>query len=187
MPIAARTAPRGGPGVLSIHERAPDFKATAVRADGGVGEVALRDHAGRWVVIFFYPRDFTVVCPTELTELSKRRRELAELGADVIALSTDDLETHQRWIAEKLGPIGLPLVSDAGGRIARAYGALLEREGVAGRATFVVDPGGMIRYAAVHDLAVGRSVSEILRVLEALRTGEKAPAEWTPGAPTLGR
>ncbi|BDG01965.1 peroxiredoxin [Anaeromyxobacter oryzae] len=173
--------------MLSILDRAPDFKAAAVRGRGERTEVALADHAGRWLVIFFYPKDFTLVCPTEITELSKRRRELADLGADVVAISTDDVETHGRWIAEKLGEVAFPLAADPDRRIARAYGALLEREGIAARATFLVDPAGVVRYAAVHDLAVGRSVSEILRVLEALRTGEKAPAEWTPGTPTLGR
>src|SRR5512138_2727137 len=90
----------GGFEMLSILDRAPDFKARAVVRGGDDGEVSLAAHAGRWAVVFFYPRDFTSVCPTELTELSKRRGELADLGADVIALSTDDLETHRRWVRE---------------------------------------------------------------------------------------
>ncbi len=173
--------------MLTILERAPEFIAPAVRGRGEPTEVSLADHAGRWLVVFFYPKDFSAVCPTEITELSKRRRELADVGADVVAISTDDVETHRRWIAEKLGEVAFPLAADPERRISRAYGVLLEREGIAARATFVVDPAGVVRYAAVHDLAVGRSVSEILRVLEALRTGERAPAEWRAGSPTLGR
>lgn len=171
--------------MATILEPAPAFRARALLPDGEVRE--LSRPAGRWFVLVFYPRDFTRVCPTEVLELSKRARELAELGASVVAASVDDLETHRRWIAEKLGPLAIPLAADPTRENARAWGALLEREGVAARATFVVDPAGVVRYAAFHDPAVGRSVSEILRVLEALRTGEKSPAEWRPGEPTLGR
>lgn len=171
---------------VRILDEAPDFRLRAVRGSGEEVDVSLAAFRGRWLVLFFYPRDFTVVCPTEIAELSKRARELADAGASVVALSVDDLETHRRWIAEKLGPVAVPLAADPGGAVARAYGALLEDEGVAARATFIVDPAGAIQYLAVHNLDVGRSVSEILRVMEALRTGERAPAEWAPGAPTLG-
>jgi alkyl hydroperoxide reductase subunit AhpC len=135
-------------------------------------------------VLFFYPQDFTLVCPTEVRELSKRR---AELGAEVLGLSVDDVETHRRWIAEVLGEVSFPLLADPGGAIARAYGVLLAREGVAARASFAIDPVGVIQYAAAHNLEVGRSISELVRVLEALRTGEAVPAGWQPGQPTLGR
>jgi alkyl hydroperoxide reductase subunit AhpC len=171
---------------VRILDGAPEFKLRAVQGAGDEVEVSLAGFRGRWLVLFFYPRDFTVVCPTEIVELSKRARELAEAGASVVALSADDLETHRRWIAEKLGPLAVPLAADPGGAVARAYGVWLEDRGVAARGTFVVDPAGTIQYLAVHNLDVGRSVSEILRVVEALRTGERAPAEWAPGTPTLG-
>ncbi len=154
---------------------------------GEVRDLSLSDYAGRFVVLAFYPRDFSRVCPTEVLELSKRARELAEAGAAVVAVSVDDVETHRRWIAERLGAIAVPLAADPTKENARAWGALLEREGVAGRATFVVDPAGVVRHASFNDLAVGRSISEILRVVEALRTGERSPADWRPGEPTLGR
>jgi alkyl hydroperoxide reductase subunit AhpC len=172
-----------------ILEPAPDFKARAATGPGApdVREVSLADYAGRWLVLFFYPRDFTSVCPTEVVEFSKRARELAALGADVLGASVDDVETHRRWIAEKLGPIAFPLLADPGKEIARAYGALVEPQGVAARATFAVDPHGVVQYAAFHNLAVGRSPSEVLRVLEALATGDRVPAEWRRGDPTLGR
>lgn len=169
-----------------IREPAPPFRARAVTPGGEEQELSLADHAGRWVILAFYPRDFTRVCPTEVLELSKRAREFAELGAAVIAVSVDDVATHRRWIAEKLGPIAIPLAADPERENARAWGALLPAEGVAARATFVVDPAGVVRHASFNDLSVGRSISEVLRVLEALRTGQPSPAEWRPGDPTLG-
>ena len=172
-----------------ILEAAPDFKARAATGPlaADVRDVSLAAYAGRWLVLFFYPRDFTTVCPTEVVEFSKRAREFAALRADLLGASVDDVETHRRWIAEKLGPIAFPLLADPAKEVARAYGALVEREGVAARATFVVDPFGVVQYAAFHNLAVGRSPSEVLRVLEALATGERVPAEWRRGDPTLGR
>jgi peroxiredoxin 2/4 len=170
--------------VLSILDEAPDFKAIGLRGRGEPVEARLSDLRGGWVVLFFYPRDFTPVCPTEVRELSKRR---AELGAEVLALSVDDAPTHRRWIAEVLGEVAFPLLADPGGAIARSYGVLLANEGVAARATFAVDPAGVIQYAAVQNLNVGRSISELVRVLEALRTGVAVPAGWQPGQPTLGR
>ncbi len=166
-------------------EPAPRFKARAVTPDGDVRELALEDYRGRWLVLAFYPRDFTRVCPTEVRELSKRAREFSELGASVVAVSVDDVETHRRWIAEVLGPTAVPLAADPTRENARAWGALLEREGVAARASFVVDPAGVVRHASFYDLAVGRSISELLRVLEALRAGVPSPADWRPGEPTL--
>lgn len=168
-------------------EPAPDFTAAAVDGAGEPAEVRLSALRGRWVILFFYPRDFTTVCPTEIRELSKRMPELRALGAEALAISVDDASTHRRWIAEVLGPLALPLVADADRAIAAAYGALLPEAGVAARATFVIDPAGVVQYAAFHNLAVGRSISELLRVLEALGTGERSPADWRPGQPTLGR
>jgi alkyl hydroperoxide reductase subunit AhpC len=177
------------PPAARILEPAPHFRALAATgpAERDVREVALSDYAGRFLVLFFYPRDFTTVCPTEVTEFSRRAGEFAATGAELLGASVDDVETHRRWIAEKLGPIAFPLLADPGGEIARRYGALLEERGLATRATFVVDPAGIVQYAAFHNLAVGRSPSETLRVLEALRTGERSPAEWRRGEPTLGR
>jgi alkyl hydroperoxide reductase subunit AhpC len=172
--------------VAKIRRPAPAFEARALMPGGEERELSLEAFRGRWLVLAFYPRDFTQVCPTEVRELSKRAPELAALGAAVVAVSVDDLDTHRRWIAEQLGPLAVPLAADPTKENARAWGVLLEDEGVAARATFVVDPAGVVRHAAFYDLAVGRSVSETLRVIEALRTGAPSPAEWRPGEPTLG-
>ncbi len=173
--------------MATLLEPAPAFRARAILPGGEVRELALADFRGRFLVLAFYPRDFTTVCPTEIRELSKRAGEFAELAAAVVAVSVDDLDTHRRWIAEVLGPVAVPLAADPARENARAWGALLEREGVAARATFVVDPAGVVRHSAFYDLAVGRSISETLRVIEALRTGAPSPAEWRPGEPTLGK
>jgi alkyl hydroperoxide reductase subunit AhpC len=170
--------------MLGILDRAPDFTADGTGGRGQPVEVRLSALRGRWVVLFFYPRDFSRVCPTELRELSKRRTELA---AELFALSVDDVETHRRWISEAFGELAFPLLADPGGAIARAYGVLLEGDGVAARATFAIDPEGRVQYAAVQGRQVGRSISELVRLLEALQTGEAVPAGWQPGQPTLGR
>jgi alkyl hydroperoxide reductase subunit AhpC len=172
--------------VILVRTPAPPLRARALLADGSVGDVSLEALRGRSVVLAFYPRDFTAVCPTEVLELSKRARELEALGAQVVALSADSVETHRRWVAEVLGPLRIPLAEDPGGVHARAFGVWLEDEGVAARATIVVDPVGVVRHAACYDLPLGRSISETLRVIEALRTRENVPAEWSRGAPTLG-
>lgn len=173
--------------MVNVLERAPRFKATAVVRKGEFEAVDLAGFEGSWVVLFFYPADFTVVCPTELLELSRRAKEFAALNAEILGISTDSRHSHRAWIAMDLGELAFPLVADPKKEIARAYGALLEQEGVAARATFLVDPGGVVQYASVNPPSVGRSVSEILRVLEALQTGEDVPVEWRRGAPTLGR
>ena len=173
--------------MVTVLQKAPDFRAPAVSGKGDTREVGLSDFAGTWVVLFFYPLDFTAVCPTEILELSKRAREFEALGAVVLGCSVDSQHSHRAWIEKGLGEIHVPLVSDLTKSIARSYGALLEDKGFATRATYLIDPQGTVQYACYHSPAVGRSVSEILRVLEALQTGEKCPVDWRPGAKTLGR
>jgi len=173
--------------MVAVLEKAPDFTAPAATGKGEFLEVSLKSHRGRWVVLFFYPLDFTFVCPTEILEFSKRAREFEALGAQVMGCSVDSEYAHRAWIENGLGELRIPLVSDITKRIARDYGALIEDEGIATRATFLIDPEGIVQYACYHNTAVGRSVSETLRVLEALQTGEKCPVDWRPGAKTLGR
>lgn len=173
--------------MVTVLEKAPDFTAPAATGKGEFVEVSLASHRGKWVVLFFYPLDFTFVCPTEILEFSKRAREFEALGAKVMGCSVDSEYAHRAWIENGLGELRIPLVSDITKRIARDYGALIEAEGIATRATFLIDPEGIVQYACYHNTAVGRSVSETLRVLEALQTGEKCPVDWRPGAKTLGR
>jgi alkyl hydroperoxide reductase subunit AhpC len=156
--------------MVTVLEKAPDFTAPAATGKGEFVEVSLASHRGRWVVLFFYPLDFTFVCPTEILEFSKRAREFEALGAQVLGCSVDSEYAHRAWIENGLGELRIPLVSDITKRIARDYGALLEDRGIATRATYVIDPEGVVQYACFHNTAIARSVSETLRVLEALRT-----------------
>jgi peroxiredoxin (alkyl hydroperoxide reductase subunit C) len=152
--------------------------------------VALDDYRGRWLVLFFYPLDFTFVCPTEILALSDRYDEFAELGADALGVSTDSVYAHRAWIQtprEHNGIAGLqfPLASDITKAVSAAYGVLVEDEGVALRGLFILDPAGILQYAVVHNLNIGRSVDETLRVLEALQTGGLCAADWQPGQANL--
>jgi len=141
-------------------------------------------------VLFFYPLDFTFVCPTEITALSDRYEEFVALGADVLGVSVDSVYSHRAWIntpREKNGIAGLkfPLASDITKQVSRDYGVLVEEEGVSLRGLFIIDPDGILQYAVIHNMNVGRSVDETLRVLEALQTSGLCPADWKPGQKTL--
>lgn len=166
---------------MKVSEAAPDFKL-----EGTGGDFKLSDHRGRWVVLFFYPLDFTFVCPTEVTEFSRRIDEFKKLNATVAGISIDSVPTHHAWI-KSLGGLNYSLLSDINKEVSRLYGVLIEEKGIALRATFIIDPEGILRYAQVNDLNVGRSVSEILRVVAALKTGELCQVEWKPGDKTLGK
>ncbi|MGH7267199.1 MAG: peroxiredoxin [Candidatus Rokuibacteriota bacterium] len=169
--------------MLSLRTAAPDFDLDGVQA-GRVRRVSLRDYRGRWVVLFFYPADFTFVCPTEILGFQTRLSEFQAKEAEIVAVSVDGVASHRAW-ADELGGIAFPLLSDPGGRTARAYGVLDEEEGRAFRATIVVSPEGSVAYLVVSPMNVGRSVDETLRVVTALQTGRLCPADWRPGQPTL--
>lgn len=153
-------------------------------------EISLSDYRGKWLIFFFYPLDFTFVCPTEITALSDRAAEFKELDAEIVGASTDSVHSHWAWLntpREKNGIAGTtyPLVADYTKEVARAYGVLDEAEGVAQRGLFIIDPDGVLRYSVVTADNVGRSVEETLRVLQALQTGGLCPAEWKPGKQLL--
>ncbi len=152
--------------------------------------IRLQDFRNRWLILAFYPRDFSLVCPTELSAIGARFAEFAALGADVLAVSADSIESHERWIAAPraeggLGPISFPLASDPDGRTARQYGAWQEPPGVALRGLFVIDPNSVVQYQTVHNLNVGRRTDEVLRVLAALQSGGLCAENWAPGQGTL--
>lgn len=177
--------------LAKVGEPAPDFsmKTTANLQDLD-SVVSLTDYRGKWLVLFFYPLDFTFVCPTEITALSDHYDEFLDLDAEVLGVSTDSVYCHRAWIQtprEQQGIAGLryPLASDITQDVSRDYGVLVEEEGIALRGLFIIDPEGILQYAVVHNLNIGRSVDETLRVLEALQTGGLCPAEWHPGQQTL--
>jgi peroxiredoxin len=167
----------------------PSTKGATSAKDLGK-EISLSDYRGKWLIFFFYPLDFTFVCPTEITALSDRFEEIKDLDADVLGCSTDSVHSHWAWLntpRDKNGIQGTkyPLVADFTKEVARAYGVLDEQTGVAQRGLFIVDPEGVLRYAVVTNDNVGRSVEETLRVLQALQTGGLCPAEWKPGKQLL--
>ena len=170
---------------------APDFDmGTTADMDRLQSRVTLAEYRNRWLVLFFYPLDFTFVCPTEILALSDRYDEFAELGADILGVSTDSVYAHRAWISvprEQNGIAGLryPLASDITKQVARDYGVLVDDEGIALRGLFIIDPQGVLQYSVVHNLNIGRSVDETLRVLEGLQTGGLCGADWQPGQANL--
>jgi len=179
--------------VAKVGQPAPDFNMASTKNIDKLNEnVKLADYRGKWLVLLFYPLDFTFVCPTELTTFSDRYSDFQGIGADVIGVSTDSVYSHRAWIKtpqDKGGVEGLkyPLASDTTRTVARDYGVLIEDKGIALRGLFVIDPEGVLRYKVVHDLNVGRSAEETLRVIQALQTGGLCQAEWKPGQKTINR
>lgn len=152
--------------------------------------VKSEDYAGKWLVLLFYPLDFTFVCPTELTAFSDCYDDFQGIGAEIIGVSTDSVYSHRAWIKTPRAQGGVadlryPLASDLTKEVSRHYNVLIEDKGIALRGLFVIDPEGVLRYAVVHDLNVGRSADETLRVIQALQTGGLCQANWRPGQETL--
>lgn len=175
-----------------VQKTAPDFQAMAV-ANGDFKQVKLADYKGKWVVLFFYPLDFTFVCPTEITAFSDRIGEFQKLGAEVLGCSVDSQFSHLAWTQTPrnkggLGEIHYPLIADVTKKIGADYGVLLE-SGITLRGLFLINPEGKVAYQVVHDLGVGRSVDETLRVITAFqhvaKTGEVCPAGWSNGDNTI--
>lgn len=169
-----------------VGKKAPEFTMNTVTGDGSdFSSIKLSDYKGKWLVMFFYPLDFTFVCPTEITAYSKRYSEFKELGADVLGISVDSEHSHKAWIHGDLGKLNYPLASDMTKKVSLDYGVLVEEAGIALRGLFIINPEGDIKYSVVHDLGVGRSVDETLRVLKALQTGGLCPVDWEAGEDLL--
>lgn len=179
---------------IRVGQQAPDFRATAV-FDQEFQTVQLSQYRGKYVVLFFYPLDFTFVCPTEITAFSDRYEEFSSKNTEVLGASVDSEYSHLAWLqtdreAGGLGDIAYPLVSDLSKAIAKDYNVLDEEAGVAVRGLFIIDPDGVIMHATVNNLPVGRNVDETLRVLQAFQhirshPDEVCPADWTPGDATM--
>ncbi|HTG81019.1 MAG TPA: peroxiredoxin [Geobacteraceae bacterium] len=170
-----------------VGEAAPNFTLEAV-VGKDFKKVSLSDYRGKWVILFFYPLDFTFVCPTEIKGFNGALDTFREKNAVILGASVDSKWAHKAWIERgDLGELKYPLLSDIRKETARAYGVLDEREGVALRGLFLIDDKGVLQYMSVNNLSVGRSVDETLRLLEALQTGELCPLNWKPGQKTLGK
>jgi len=176
-----------------VTSKAPTFDATAVVGKEIVELKWDQIHDGKWLVLFFYPLDFTFVCPTEIIAFSEAKGKFDELGAKVAAVSVDSQFTHLAWVNTPrkeggLGEVSFPIIADLNKEIARSYDVLFN-ESVALRGLFIIDPKGIVRHATINDLPVGRNVDEALRVINAFQfveeNGEVCPANWTPGADTM--
>ncbi|KAM3834141.1 LOW QUALITY PROTEIN: thioredoxin-dependent peroxide reductase, mitochondrial [Vipera latastei] len=179
--------------VPAVTQHAPYFKGTAV-VDGDFREVSLDDFKGKYLVLFFYPLDFTFVCPTEIIAFSDKANEFHDVNCEVVAVSVDSHFCHLAWINTPrktggLGHMNIPLLSDLTKQISRDYGVLIESSGLALRGLFIIDPNGIIKHLSVNDLPVGRSVEETLRLVKAFQYvethGEVCPANWIPESPTI--
>lgn len=178
-------------GTAKINEMAPDFLLEAYH-DDEVKKVRLKNHRGKWVVLVFYPADFSFVCPTELGELADNYETFKKLGAEVFSISTDTKYVHKAWhdASETIKKIRFPMLADPTGAVCKAYGTYIENDGESLRGTFIINPEGKLKAFEIHDNDIGRSSVELLRKLEAAihvreHPGMVCPASWKPGEKTL--
>ncbi len=150
------------------------------------------DFAGKWLILFFYPADFTFVCPTELTDIAEKYEELKKLNAEIVSVSTDTVFVHKAWHdnSPTIKDITYPMAADPTGNLCRALGTYIPEEGLSYRASFIIDPEGVIKAFEIHDNSIGRSADELLRKVQAAiyvrdNGGEVCPAKWKPGSKTL--
>ena len=177
--------------MLTVGDQFPAYQATAVissEKDKQFTQLTDKSYEGKWKVVFFWPKDFTFVCPTEIAAFGKLTRDFADRDAQLLGVSTDSEYVHLAWRGTHpdLKDLPFPMVADLKRELSTALGILDKSEGVALRATFVVDPQGVIQFASVNPLSVGRNPSETLRVLDALQTDELCPCNWNKGQQTLG-
>jgi NADH-dependent peroxiredoxin subunit C len=177
--------------MIKINAPAPEFSEDAYRSDT-INKISLQNYRGKWVVLFFYPADFTFVCPTELGELADHYEQIKAEGAEIISVSTDTAFVHKAWHDQSatIKKIQYPMLADPARRVCTAYGTLIEEEGVSLRATFLIDPKGILKAYEFHDNSIGRSIDELLRKIQAAKFvedhgGEVCPMNWKPGAKTL--
>jgi peroxiredoxin (alkyl hydroperoxide reductase subunit C) len=173
--------------IVRVGESAPDFVAEAyIRGEPSARKMQLSEFRGKWVVLFFYPRDFTFVCPTEIDTFARLHEQFEKEKAVVLGASTDSYYSHKAWFETdpRLSEVNYPVIADTSHKLSEAFDVLLE-DGSALRGTFIIDVGGIVRHIQVNDLDVGRNVDETLRLLRALRTGELCPEAWVAGQATL--
>jgi lipoyl-dependent peroxiredoxin subunit C len=177
--------------MLTVGDKLPSFALEAVVSTEQGKEfhkISNQSYPGKWLVLFAWPMDFTFICPTEIAEFGKRAREFADRDAQILGFSGDTQYVHLAWRKDHkdLRTLPYPMLADTKRELSTALGILEKNAGVPLRATFIVDPEGVIRWSQVNDLSVGRSVDEVLRVLDALQTDELCPCNWKPGQATLG-
>jgi len=174
-----------------VGQKITDFELDAYHNDE-VKKIKLSDYKGKWLVLLFYPADFTFICPTELEEAAQYYPEFQKAEAEILSVSTDTVYTHKAWhdVSPAIKKIKFPMVADPTGKLCREFGTYIEEAGLSFRGTFVIDPDGVLKAADIHDNSIGRSAREILRRVQAAKfvrehKGEVCPASWEPGKKTL--
>jgi peroxiredoxin (alkyl hydroperoxide reductase subunit C) len=177
--------------MIRIGDTIPDFEVNAYHNDD-ISKIRLSEYRGKWLVLVFYPADFTFVCPTELSELADLHEEFKAEGAEVMSVSTDTAFVHKAWHdhSQSIAKIKYPMLADPGGRMSRKFGTYVESEGLSLRGSFIIDPNGVLKALEMNDNDIGRSAKELLRKLQAAvyisqHSGEVCPASWQPGSKTL--
>jgi len=177
--------------MIKVGQQVAEFSMQAYHKDE-IREIKLSDYKGKWLVLMFYPADFTFVCPTELEDMAALYGKFVEAGAEVVSVSTDTAFVHKAWHDESpaIGKVDYPMAADPTGAVSKQFDVYIDEEGLALRGTFIIDPDGVLKTAEVHDLGIGRSAAEALRKLEAAKFVHEngdlvCPANWTPGGDTL--
>jgi len=177
--------------MANIGMRVPDFEFEAFYNEE-IKKIKFSDYLGKWIVLIFYPADFTFVCPTELEEAANLYEIFKKLNAEILSISTDTLYVHKAWhdTSPAIRKISFPMVADTTGKICREFGTYIEEKGLSVRASFIIDPDGIVRAFEMNDNSIGRSSEELLRKLQAAKfvrehKGEVCPASWKPGSKTL--
>ena len=177
--------------MLKINQAVPDFTLKAYYQDK-IKDIKLSDYKGKWVVLIFYPGDFTFICPTELEEAANMQEELKKKGAEILSVSADSVYVHKAWHEQSpaIKGVNFPMLSDSTGKVAKEFGAYIDEDGICLRGTFIIDPDGILKTMEIHSNDIGRSGKELMRKLDAAifvrnNKGLVCPASWTPGADTL--
>ena len=177
--------------MAKIGQKVTEFEVSAYQ-NNDVKKIKLSDYKGKWVVLLFYPADFTFICPTELEEAALLYPEFQKAGAEILSVSTDTVYTHKAWhdVSPSIKKIQFPMVADPTGNLCREFGTYIDEAGLSLRGTFIIDPDGVLKAADIHDNSIGRSGTEVLRKVQAAKfvrenKGEVCPASWKPGSKTL--
>jgi len=177
--------------MIEINSTVPDFELESYHNDE-LGKIKLSDYKGKWVVLIFYPADFTFVCPTELVDAANHYKEVQKMGGDIFSVSTDTAFAHKAWhdTSDSIAKVDFPMLADPTGKVCRMFGTYIEDEGLSLRGTFIIDPDGVLKTIEIHNNDIGRSAEEMVRKLQAAQFvrehgGNVCPANWRPGAETL--
>ncbi len=177
--------------MLKIGKRVPDLSLQVFQNEE-IKDVSLHDYKGKWLVVVFYPADFTFICPTELEDLAKKYDEFKANNGEILSISTDTVFSHKAWhdTSDSIKQITYPMGADPNGKISKKFGTYIKKEGLALRGSFIIDPDGILKAYEIHDNSIGRSADELLRKLQAAKfvaeaDGEVCPANWKPGGDTL--